>query len=161
MDWKSNIPGGIDAKGKAFASTTLTDVTKWPGQVLGIRRALGIGSRLTRAGALGPREAVMNIESEAKARWGHAAAWREFRRRAENYGPDELRRIHDEADRIEAGLAEALRRGVEPTSPEATGLAEERRRWIDRWFYPRFRKRHDDRVAGLAEFVRDAIRANQ
>jgi hypothetical protein len=66
--------------------------------------------------------------------------------------------------------------GLPPTSPEATAAARSHGEHISRWFYDlteevhlglgdmyvaddRFRRNYDDVAPGLAEYLRDAIRA--
>jgi MerR family transcriptional regulator, thiopeptide resistance regulator len=116
-------------------------------------------------------------EAEARERWGNTEAYRESARRMKGYTKDDLARIEAERDGIEAGFAAALADGDAPEGERATGLAEQARLHIDRWFYPcshgmhrgladmyvadaRFRAHYDDRAAGLAECVAAAIRAN-
>lgn len=114
---------------------------------------------------------------EARERWGGTDAWKESERRSAKYGPAEWGRIKEEAENVEAGMAALLAAGASPSGPEAMALAEEARQHIGRWFYPcshafhvglaemytadpRFREHYDQRAAGLAAFVADAIRAN-
>jgi DNA-binding transcriptional MerR regulator len=114
---------------------------------------------------------------EVEQRWGKTDAFAESRRRTASYRKEDWKRLGQEAEEIGAGLAEALRSGLPPTSAAAMDLAEKARLHIDRWFYacshemheklgemyvadPRFAKHYEDRQAGLAVYVRDAIAAN-
>lgn len=115
--------------------------------------------------------------AEAAERWGDTEAYRQSRRRAERYDKDTWRKIRDEAEAIEARLADVHGAGLAPTAGEAMEAAEAHRRHISRWFYdcspamhaglaelyetdPRFRAHYDDRAEGLAAFVAAAVRAN-
>jgi hypothetical protein len=114
---------------------------------------------------------------EAKARWGDTPAYAEAARRTKRYSKDDWAKIRAEADAIEAALAAALTSGVAPTDGAARALAERHRVHIEQWFYPcppamhaglgqmyvsdpRFAEHYEERCAGLAQFVCDAIRAN-
>jgi DNA-binding transcriptional MerR regulator len=114
---------------------------------------------------------------EVRRRWGGTQAYEESTRRTKAYTPQDWSRIKAEGGEIEEGLAELLRQGVPAGDPAARDLAEQHRGHIDRWFYPcphemhaalgetyvsdpRLRAHYDERQAGLAVFVRDAIAAN-
>jgi MerR family transcriptional regulator, thiopeptide resistance regulator len=114
---------------------------------------------------------------EAEQRWGKTDAFKESARRTSKYKKEDWKRLGKEADEIGAGLAEAMKSGAAATSPKAMDLAEQARLHIDNWFYPcshemhrnlgemyvadpRFAKHYEDRAAGLAVYVRDAIAAN-
>jgi MerR family transcriptional regulator, thiopeptide resistance regulator len=116
-------------------------------------------------------------EDEVKERWGETDAYRESARRTGRYTKDDWKRLGAETEAIEAGLASLLASGESASSEAAMDLAERHRLHIDRWFYPcshqmqvglsemyvaddRFRKHYDDRQAGLAQYVHDAIAAN-
>lgn len=115
--------------------------------------------------------------AEAERRWGDTEAWRESQRRTGRYSPEQWEAIKAELDGIESRMAEVMRSGAAPDSPEAVAVAEEARLHIHRWYYPcshamhaglaemytadpRFRAHYDDRAEGLAAFLSDAIRAN-
>ena len=114
---------------------------------------------------------------EARARWGHTDAWRESVQRTRGYSEDDWARIRAESDDVLERMAALLAEGTSPVAAAAMDLAEEHRRHIDRWFYPcshdmhrglavmytadsRFTEYFEERHAGLAAFVADAIRAN-
>jgi MerR family transcriptional regulator, thiopeptide resistance regulator len=116
-------------------------------------------------------------EDEVKERWGETDAYRESARRTGRYSTEDWKRMGADSEAIEAGLAALLADGAAASSDAAMDLAERHRLHIDRWFYPcshemqvglsemyiaddRFRKHYDDRQAGLAQFVHDAIAAN-
>lgn len=116
-------------------------------------------------------------EDEVKERWGQTDAYRESARRTGRYSKDDWKRLRAESEAIEADLASLLASGESATSEAAMDLAERHRLHIDRWFYPcshemqvglaemytaddRFRKHYDDRAAGLAQYVHDAIVAS-
>ncbi|GMV04439.1 MAG: hypothetical protein AMXMBFR53_07190 [Gemmatimonadota bacterium] len=116
-------------------------------------------------------------EAEARERWGDTEAYEESARRAKAYRAEDWAAIKAEAEKVEAGLAAVLAAGGAADGEDATALAEEARRHIDRWFYPcshrmhvglaemytddpRFAAHYDGRAPGLAAFVAAAIRAN-
>ena len=117
-------------------------------------------------------------EEEAKERWGATYAYRESARRTGSYTEEDWAQIRAEIEEVEAAFADALGSGLPADGPEAIALAERSRLHIDRWYYPctkemhamvaegyvtdpRFTAHYDDRAPGLAQYVRDAIRANQ
>lgn len=114
---------------------------------------------------------------EAERRWGGTEAYAESQRRAASYDNQHWLQIRDEAERISAGLAAAMRDGAPPDSERAMDLAEQHRQHITRWFYncsydthrglgemyvadPRFTANYDEQEPGLAAYIRDAITAN-
>jgi DNA-binding transcriptional MerR regulator len=114
--------------------------------------------------------------AEAQERWGDSDAWATSQRRTRRYGKDDWARIKAEGEAIEARLADALHAGEAADGAVAIGLAEAHRLHIDRWFYPcshamqlglaemyrtdpRFRAHYDERAAGLAAYLADAIQA--
>jgi DNA-binding transcriptional MerR regulator len=116
-------------------------------------------------------------EAETKERWGDTAAYVESTRRVKSYTPDDWKRQRAEQGAIYADAADAMRRGVAPTSPAALEIAERHRLSIDTWFYPcsramhvgladmyeadeRFRATIDKAGKGLTAFLAAAIRAN-
>jgi DNA-binding transcriptional MerR regulator len=116
-------------------------------------------------------------EDEARERWGHTEAYRESARRTAAYGDDEWRAIKAESDGVIDAFVALLADGAPPDGAAARAVAERHRRQISRWFYecspemhrglaemyvsdPRFTKTYEDRAAGLAAFVHDAIVAN-
>lgn len=116
-------------------------------------------------------------QAEAKERWGNTEAYRESAKRTAQYGKDKWQTIKAEGDRIQRAFADLLAAGKAPTDTAAMAAAEEHRRYIDRWFYPCSRQMHAgvselyvsdprftdniDRIRpGLAQYMRDAIRAS-
>ena len=114
--------------------------------------------------------------AEAQERWGDSDAWATSQGRTRRYGKDDWARIKAEGEAIEARLADALQAGEAADGGVATALADAHRRHIDRWFYPcshamhlglatmyrtdpRFRAHYDERAAGLAAYLADAIQA--
>lgn len=114
---------------------------------------------------------------EAEERWGETDSYRESHRRTTGYGKDDWLRIGAESEAIEEELADCLAAGLPAESARATAAAEAHRLHIDRWFYPcsyemhsgladmyaadpRFAQHYDERLHGLAHYVRDAILAN-
>jgi MerR family transcriptional regulator, thiopeptide resistance regulator len=116
-------------------------------------------------------------EAEAKERWGDTDAYRESTWRVKGYTPDDWKRQQAEQAAIYADAADAMRRGVDPTSPAGVEIAERHRLSIDTWFYPcsrgmhagladmyeaddRFRAAIDAAGEGVTTFLAAAIRAN-
>lgn len=114
---------------------------------------------------------------EVEERWDGTDAYKESQRRVSTYKKADWDQIKAEGVAIDEGLIEAKRSGLAADSVEAMDLVERHREHISRWFYdcshemqlglgemyvadPRFKKRYEDLEPGLAEFVRDAIRAN-
>ncbi|MEE4023848.1 MerR family transcriptional regulator [Gordonia sp. PKS22-38] len=114
--------------------------------------------------------------AEAEDRWGDTDAWRQSQERTARFSKDDWRAVKADTDALEARLAEALRGGVAPGSPEANALAEEHRASINRFYDcghemqvnlaemyiadPRFTAHYDERADGLAQYVHDVIVAN-
>jgi MerR family transcriptional regulator, thiopeptide resistance regulator len=116
-------------------------------------------------------------EAEAKARWGESASYAESTRRTKRYTKEDWKAIRDEAEAIGRAFGDALASGKAPADLQVMDVAELARLHIDRWFYPcsrdmhralgqiyvddpRFAANYEKIRAGLAAFVRDAIRAN-
>jgi DNA-binding transcriptional MerR regulator len=116
-------------------------------------------------------------EDEARERWGTTDAYKESARRTARYTKKDWEQIKAEGDAIQRELAAQLEAGRAPTDPAVMELAERHRGYITRWFYPcshemhrglgelyvndpRFTANIDKLRAGLAEFSRDAFRAN-
>jgi DNA-binding transcriptional MerR regulator len=114
---------------------------------------------------------------EAEQRWGDTGAYRQSQERTRRYRKEDWLRIKEEGAAIERGFAEALAAGEPADGERATGLAEEHRRHIGRWFYdcshdmhrglaemyvadPRFTAHYERTAPGLARYVSQAVRAN-
>ncbi|MFT4126300.1 MAG: MerR family transcriptional regulator [Gordonia sp. (in: high G+C Gram-positive bacteria)] len=113
---------------------------------------------------------------EAEERWGDTDAWKQSRQRVAEFSKEDWQRIKDEGDELNAAFADALARGVAPGSDEANSLAERHRAGIERFYDcdhrmqvcladmyvadPRFAAQYNDVAPGLADYVRDVIRAN-
>ncbi|MBJ7473104.1 MAG: MerR family transcriptional regulator [Solirubrobacteraceae bacterium] len=116
-------------------------------------------------------------DAEARDRWGETDAYAQSAARTRNYSKEDWLRIKAAGEEIEAQLAAAMQAGEEATSDVAMDLAAQylqhmassyfdgvvriRRELADMWVDdPRFKQHYDDRAAGLAEFVRDAVHAH-
>lgn len=116
-------------------------------------------------------------EDEARERWGNTEAYKESARRTARYTKKDWQQIKAEGEAIQRELAAQLEAGRAATEPAVMELAERHRAYITRWFYPcshelhrglgelyvndpRFTANIDKLRAGLAEFTRDAFRAN-
>lgn len=114
---------------------------------------------------------------EAEQRWGDTRAYRESKRRAASYGKEDWQAIKAESDAGMQAFAQAMRAGLPADGEQAMDLAERHRQLICRFFYEcgydmhcaladmyvadeRFKATYDGVEPGLADFVRDAVRAN-
>ena len=112
---------------------------------------------------------------EAQARWGDTEDWAESYRRKARMTRADWERAHEETVALETALAEAMRSGVEPGSPEANALARWHRKDFNRWFEvstskqviiarsyvvdERYARYYDKRAPGLAAWLKDVIDA--
>jgi MerR family transcriptional regulator, thiopeptide resistance regulator len=116
-------------------------------------------------------------EDEAQQRWGNTDAYKESARRTARYTKQDWVKIKAEGEEIQQALAAHLDAGRAPTEPAVMEVAERHRSYISRWFYPcsheihrglgelyvndpRFTANIDRLRPGLAQFTRDAFRAN-
>lgn len=115
-------------------------------------------------------------QDEARERWGGTPQREQAARRTSAWGAREWEQVKADVDSLEADLAAALRKGVEPGSEEANALAERHRASIavhydcthamhvvfGRMYTedPRFTAHYDDRAPGLAAWLRAVIEAN-
>lgn len=114
---------------------------------------------------------------EAEQRWGGTEAYAESQRRAARYTKEDWKRLQAEVDAWSERYVALMAAGEPPTGEAAMDMAEEHRRHIDRWFYEcayemhqclaemyvsdeRFKAFYDSMRPGLAEHLRDAIKAN-
>ena len=115
-------------------------------------------------------------EQEVAARWGGTDAYEQSRQRTRRYSAAQWAAIKAEMQAIESGFAALLLAGAAPGSAEARAAAASHQAHISRWFYDctpeihaglaemytddeRFSAHYERVAAGLAVFVRDAIRA--
>ena len=112
---------------------------------------------------------------EARAQWGDTPEWAESYRRKTEMSRADWERAHEETAALETALAEAMRSGVEPGSPEANALARWHRKDFNRWFEvstskqviiarsyvvdERYARYYDRRAPGLAAWLKDVIDA--
>ena len=116
-------------------------------------------------------------DAEVSQRWGETEAYAQSKRRTAAYTKDDWLRIKAEGADVEARFAAALRSGVPADSEHAMDIAEEHRQQIHRNFYDcppemhaglgrmyiedeRFTAHYEERAAGLAQYVSDAVQAN-
>jgi MerR family transcriptional regulator, thiopeptide resistance regulator len=116
-------------------------------------------------------------EAEAEQRWGNTDAFKESKRRTEQYGKQDWERLAAEQAGVYTDAHRLLREGKRPDQPEAMDVAERHRQLIERWFYPcgremhlalaamyeqdaRFAQNIDKYGAGLTPFLVAAIREN-
>ena len=113
---------------------------------------------------------------EARAQWGDTPEWAESYQRKARMSRADWERAHEETVALESALAEAMRNGVEPGSPEANALARWHRKDFNRWFEvstskqvliargyvadERYARYYDKRAPGLAAWLKDVIDAS-
>jgi MerR family transcriptional regulator, thiopeptide resistance regulator len=110
---------------------------------------------------------------EAEERWGETGAWKQSQQRVSQFSKEDWIAIKAEGDALLADLAQAMRDGVEPGSPEGNELAARHRASIERFYDcgdemhrnlvemyladERFTRYYDDVEPGLAQFVHDIV----
>jgi DNA-binding transcriptional MerR regulator len=116
-------------------------------------------------------------EEEVRERWGDTEEYGESSRRTRQYTKEDWAAIRAEQMEITRGLASQMESGAAAGSEPAMDLAERHRQHIDRRYYrcshgmhrmlgdmyaldARFREHYERVRPGLAEYVREAIRAN-
>ena len=113
---------------------------------------------------------------EARAQWGDTPEWAESYQRKARMSRADWEQAHEETVALETALAEAMRNGVEPGSPEANALARWHRKDFNRWFEvstskqvliargyvadERYARYYDKRAPGLAAWLKDVIDAS-
>jgi DNA-binding transcriptional MerR regulator len=114
---------------------------------------------------------------EAEERWGGTELYAESQRRAASYTKDDWKRMQAEVNVWGERYDALMATGEPPTGEPAMDLAEEHRQHICGWFYEcsyelhqglgemyvsdeRFKAFYDSMRPGLAEHLRDAIKAN-
>ena len=113
---------------------------------------------------------------DAHAQWGDTEDWAESYRRKAQMSRADWERAHEETVALETALAEAMRSGVKPGSPEANALARWHRKDFNRWFEvstskqvliargyvadERYARYYDKRAPGLAAWLKDIIDAS-
>lgn len=114
---------------------------------------------------------------EAEQRWGGTETYAESQRRAARYTKDDWKRMQAEVNAWSERYDALMAAGAPPAGEAAMDMAEEHRQHITKWFYEctyeihrgladmyvadeRFKAFYDSLRTGLAEHLRDAIRAN-
>ncbi len=122
-------------------------------------------------------EDTLQFETSVRRRWGATQAYRESDRRTSNYNKEDWERHGEESEVIELDFLALMRAGLPADGVGAKACAERHRELIERWFYPcsydmhtglaemyvgdpGFAQHYDNRAAGLAQYVHDAIMAN-
>lgn len=115
-------------------------------------------------------------QDEARERWGDTDQWRQATERTQGWGTEQWEQVKQDVDALEADLAAAKDRGVEPGSEEANALAERHRDTVavhydcshqmhvllGRMYTedPRFTAHYEQQAVGLADWLRAVIEAN-
>lgn len=122
-------------------------------------------------------EQQRELQAEAEHRWGDTDPYHESRRRTAQYSRQDWEELKAASEAILQRIAEVFRSGVAVDSDAAMDAVEAHRQQISDRFYPcahqmqvalgetyvqdpRFAATYEARAAGLAVWVRDAIRAN-
>ena len=125
----------------------------------------------------GEHDPRRSTPTRREERWGETDAYRESHRRTSAYTKEDWLRLREQAEAVEAELAACLARGsprtgsarrrpprrIASTSTRGSTPARTtcRSGLADMYVQdPRFRAHYDDRHAGLADYVHDAIVAN-
>ncbi len=136
-----------------------------------------LSSRLSRCDRITDRKNVMNMEEEAKARWGQTPAYKQSQERLAKYSPEDIEEAAQEMHAATLQVLGAMQRGLPADSEAAIAGAEAHRQAISKWWYDctfeihtglaemyladeRFRKNYEDQAEGLAQYLRDATFAN-
>lgn len=113
--------------------------------------------------------------AEARERYGDTPQWRQYAERSAARTPADWKAVADATAAVERRLADAMRAGVEPGSPEADELAEQHREAFSAYFPitrqmhvvlgrmyeadPAFAAHYDGLRPGLAAWLRRAVDA--
>ncbi|MBI5493613.1 MAG: MerR family transcriptional regulator [Deltaproteobacteria bacterium] len=115
-------------------------------------------------------------EEEARQRWGDTDAYKESQRRTARYTKEDWKAIHREMDEVNRAMAAHLAAGHKAEEPAVLATVERHWRMIDTRFYPcpmamyaglgemyvadeRFAANYEKHAAGLAVYMRDAMKA--
>ena len=117
-------------------------------------------------------------EEEVQERWGDTDAYRESKARTSKYSHADFALAKVDQEAVTEAFAYAFGNSLAIDSSEAQAAVVAHRDAISKWFYdcsvemqknlalmytadPRFKKYYDDRSRGLAQYVHDAILAQQ
>ncbi len=117
-------------------------------------------------------------EEEVQERWGDTDAYRESKARTSKYSHADFALAKVDQEAVTEAFAYAFGNSLAIDSSEAQAAVVAHRDAISKWFYdcsvemqknlalmyiadPRFKKYYDDRARGLAQYVHDAILAQQ
>lgn len=115
-------------------------------------------------------------QAEAEQQWESTDDWKTSAQTTARMGRADWEALRENTDQVEAALVAAMRRGVEPGTPEADALAEQHRALLSEFFPvshakhtiisrgyiedPRFNAYYEKRAEGLAEWLKAIIDAN-
>ena len=77
----------------------------------------------------------MNMEEEAKARWGETPAYRQSQERLATYSPEDIEQAAKEMHAATLQVLDAMQRGLPADSDAAIAGAEAHRQAITKWWY--------------------------
>ena len=121
---------------------------------------------------------MSEYEEEVSERWGDTDAYRESKARTSKYSHADFAAAKVDQEAVTEQFAYAFGNSLAIDSPESQAAVIAHREAISKWFYecsvemqknlalmyvqdPRFKKYYDDRASGLAQYVHDAILAQQ
>ncbi|WP_343238360.1 MerR family transcriptional regulator [Streptomyces sp. SID13031] len=116
------------------------------------------------------------LVDEAEDRWSDTPQWAQYSERAAALTPEDWKEVAATTKALESDLADAVRAGVAPGSPEANALAERHRTLLSTYFDcthsmhacigrgfvedPRYAEYYEPMAVGLTTWFRDTIYAN-
>jgi len=118
------------------------------------------------------------FEDEVKERWGDTQAYAQSQSRTSKYTHEDFTAAKIDQEAATELFVYAFGNSLSPDSEKAQAAVAAHRAAISKWFYdcsvemqknlalmyvqdPRFKKYYDGRVNGLAQYVHDAIMAQQ
>ena len=121
---------------------------------------------------------MSEYEEEVKERWGETDQYRQSKERATKYSHADFALAKVDQEAVTEQFAYAFGNILPVTSPESQAAVIAHREAISKWFYDcsvemqknlalmyvqdqRFKKYYDDRARGLAQYVHDAILAQE
>ena len=121
---------------------------------------------------------MSEYEEEVKERWGETDQYRQSKERTTKYSHADFALAKVDQEAVTEQFAYAFGSSLPVTSPESQAAVIAHREAISKWFYDcsvemqknlalmyvqdqRFKKYYDDRARGLAQYVHDAILAQE
>jgi len=119
------------------------------------------------------KEEINKYTEEARLRWGHTEAFKQSEERVEKMGKEGLKKVLEESSKLTLEIAELMKSGSDPKSPEAQKLIAKHYEALRAFYEPnpemyrglgnmyveddRFKANYEKVALGLAKFMRDAM----